>query len=370
MKRVRAFFDRMYFGKNLPFAYRIYMIFFFECLLISTLSATTNTALGKGTFGIVFQWTFNVACLIILFIPLRWRMSLMKPMLIFVSFIYIPFLFFETGGYDGTAGLFSLLTIFLMTIIFQGKLRVALLVPNIALWVAVCVIQFMYPQLIVPHSGEAAKFVDYVVALVLATTGMAILGTYFQNTYGEEQRRTQDLLKKEEESNRRLEELATLDPLTGAYNRRFLMRFLDRELSIVARKKADLYIMMVDVDFFKAINDTWGHGTGDDVLVALVQAIKQHLREYDIVARVGGEEFVLALGGMLWPQAIDVAERVRKRVSELTFDADLRISISIGLVQARPGESGDVLLTRADKCLYRAKEEGRNRVVAEGNPEG
>lgn len=370
MKRIRALVNRLYFGKSLPFAYRMYMIFFFECLLISTLSATTNTVLGKGTMGVLFQWAFNVACLVILFIPLRWRMALMKPMLVFVSFVYIPFLFFETGGYNGTAALFSLLAIFLMTIIFQGRLRVALVVPNIALWVGVCVIQFMYPELVVPHDGEAAKFVDYVVALVLATSGIAILGTYFQNTYGEEQRRIEDLLQKEEESNKRLEELATLDPLTGAFNRRYLMRFLDRELSIVAREKAELCIMMLDVDHFKAINDTWGHGVGDEVLIALVQAVKQHLRDYDILARVGGEEFVVGLDGMLLPQAIDVAQRIRMCVSGLTFAVDLRISISIGVVQARAGEDSDMLLTRADKCLYQAKEEGRNRVVAEGEREG
>lgn len=361
MDKLRDFFRKGFFGKELPFNYRIYMLFFFECLLISIVSATTNTLLNKGVFGVVFQWTFIVFCIVVMFIPVKTRMALSKPLLVFVAFVYLPFLFFQTAGYDGTAGLFALLAIFLLTIMFNGKARAALVVSNIALWIGACVLQYQYPQIVIPHGGSQAKFLDYVVALTLAAAGIAILGAYVKNTFEEEQIRIHTLLENEEHVNKQLENLTNRDPLTNTYNRRFLIRFLEN----VLQTPESLCVIMMDLDHFKSINDTWGHGFGDEVLVGFVATVQRILRKKDVLARTGGEEFVVVLRDMALPKGKEIAERIRLSVSEIEFPGDVHISVSIGMVQAKAGEAGDLVLNRADKCLYEAKAAGRNRVVAQ-----
>ena len=361
MNKISDYINRRYFSKDLPFNYRIYMIFFIECLVISILSATANTLLGKGWAGVVFQWTFIVVCIVVLFIPTKWRMAIIKPLLIFVAFVYIPFLFFQTAGYNGTAGLFSLLAIFLIAVIFSGKMRIALIISNIALWIIACTVQYMYPQIVITHGNEQANYIDYITALTVGASGIAILGIYIKNTYEDEQARISSLLKNEEHANRKLEELTNRDPLTGTYNRRFLTGFLDAEL----KSEENLSIMMLDIDYFKEINDTWGHGFGDETLVVFSSTIQDSLRKDDILARTGGEEFIVVLKRMELQNAKEVAERIRKSVAKITFQNDARITVSIGLVQAKPDESVDSLINRADKCLYEAKSLGRNRVVSE-----
>lgn len=364
MTKIKAFWDRMYFGKDHPLNYRIYMIFFFECLAISIPSAITNTLLGKGLFGIIFQWSYILFCTVVLFVPLRWRMAISKPLLVFVTFVYVPFLFFQTAGYDGTAGLFSLLGFLLLTIMFRAKARVVLVVSNIAVWICICVLQYLHPELVVPHGGEQAKFMDYIVALVLSASGIAILGVYIRNAFEGEQTRISSLLRSEEKTNQQLAELSNRDPLTGAYNRRFLSQFLTQRLNAAAQEDTRLNIMQLDIDHFKAINDTWGHGFGDEVLVRCTAAMQEQLRKDDVLARMGGEEFALVLTNMGPAEAKEVANRTRRAVSEIVFENGAHITVSIGLVQARQGERLDSVLDRADKCLYEAKNAGRDRVVS------
>lgn len=358
MQQIKAFFNRMYFGNTLPFNYRIYMIFFFECFLLSIVSATTNTLLHKGLPGIVFQWAFIAYCVVVLLLPVRWRIAVTKPTLLFVAYLYIPFLFFQTAGYHGTAALFSLLGLFLLAIVFYGRQRVLLIAANIMLWMAICVLQFRYPQLVVAHGSEQAKLIDYLVAMSLSGIGIALLGVYVRDTYQEEQRRIHGLLKSEEENNRQLEKLSNADALTGAYNRRFLTQYFAREQE--ARKRS---VMMLDIDHFKQVNDTWGHSFGDEVLIRFAAAVQENLRKNDVLARTGGEEFVVVLAGMELERAYEIAERIRSAIEDMLFSNDVHITVSIGLVQAHLGEGIDSLLRRADKCLYSAKRAGRNRVV-------
>jgi diguanylate cyclase (GGDEF)-like protein len=164
-----------------------------------------------------------------------------------------------------------------------------------------------------------------------------------------------------------LEEAALRDPLTGLLNRRGCERALHALLA--ERVAAPLSVAMVDVDHFKAINDAHGHAAGDRVLVALGQLLREHGRPHDVVARLGGEEFLLAWPGSAPVQAAEIAERLRQEVAGHDWSAagvGLRVSISIGvseLLRAAPGGAtlGE-LLADADAALYRAKRAGRDCV--------
>lgn len=172
----------------------------------------------------------------------------------------------------------------------------------------------------------------------------------------------------------RTRELSVMDELTGINNRRHFQQMLQMEWKRAVRFKRDLSIIMVDVDYFKSYNDTFGHLRGDEVLRKIGQLLKRNLREVDTVARFGGEEFVLLLPDTDKRGAIAVAEKVRLMIADHKFIADEHgdartITISLG-VSSYPGDviEMDDLIDRADIALYRAKEKGRNRTECYSAP--
>lgn len=172
--------------------------------------------------------------------------------------------------------------------------------------------------------------------------------------------------------------MALTDSLTGLFNRRYLSAHLPRLLDRSGGNNKPVSALLFDIDHFKIVNDTWGHGVGDEVLKEVAQRASRNLRNFDLVARLGGEEFVVIMPDTDGPQAMAVAERLRRRIAEEPFlvsapvgKIDITISIGVALADwtldadGKP-ESGDALLRRADTALYQAKRSGRNRVVMDG----
>jgi len=164
---------------------------------------------------------------------------------------------------------------------------------------------------------------------------------------------------------------AFFDQLTGLKNRTWLSQHLPPLLAAQRERDEGLHLFMVDIDHFKRFNDTWGHAAGDQVLVAVGQALTSVIRPGDHVVRVGGEE-ILVLAGRLptATQAAAVGERLRQAVEQRQVALDgndelLQVTISVGGARHQPGEPGEATLERADQALYRAKNGGRNRVELE-----
>jgi diguanylate cyclase (GGDEF)-like protein len=166
--------------------------------------------------------------------------------------------------------------------------------------------------------------------------------------------------------NVRLHRVAVTDPLTGAYNREFLMARLPQEIEAALERDRTLSVAMVDVDHFKAVNDQYGHGVGDVVLAEVARRLRNAIRAGDLLVRYGGEEFLAVLPKADAGRAWEVGERMRQRVCERAFDIGdgmaLLLRISVGIAQWRLGEKMGGLIDRADVALYGAKERGRNRV--------
>lgn len=162
--------------------------------------------------------------------------------------------------------------------------------------------------------------------------------------------------------------LAATDPLTGLYNRRYAHPHLDALVVRAAQEGTPLAVMLLDLDRFKAINDGYGHAAGDAVLVDFARRLSANTRGLDLVCRMGGEEFLVAMPDIKAEIAERVAERVRFTVEEPEFEIPappgrVAVTVSIGLALLRPGEDAAALLARADAALYRSKAGGRNRVT-------
>lgn len=160
--------------------------------------------------------------------------------------------------------------------------------------------------------------------------------------------------------------LSITDGLTGLHNRRHFFEEAEKEAERAERYRRPVTAIMLDVDFFKRVNDTHGHAAGDEVLRKIASCCRSEVRELDILGRYGGEEFVILLTESDLERACQVAERLRARIEAFPFvvkDVSLKLTASLGVAERRMGESVESVLDRADQALYTAKQRGRNLVV-------
>ena len=164
-----------------------------------------------------------------------------------------------------------------------------------------------------------------------------------------------------------LREQATHDSLTRLWNRSSILGQLGRELARAQRESSPLGVVIVDLDHFKQVNDTYGHLAGDAVLRESARRMQAGIRQYDSIGRYGGEEFLILFPGCTDPESYSQADRLRKQLSQTEMsvnDSMLRVTASFGVTSARPGDrwTEETLIRKADEALYLAKKAGRNRV--------
>lgn len=189
------------------------------------------------------------------------------------------------------------------------------------------------------------------------------LSSNFNNMIVELDMRTNRLIL-EETKRIYQEKLANTDPLTGAYNRRYLNEFSYEYLKIVKRENKDLSLLLLDLDDFKNINDTFGHEIGDIVIKQLVEISKSSIRESDLIIRFGGDEFIILLPNTNIQSARFVANKIINKITEYNKNKEFNFSISVGISHYQIGDNSiDNIILRADKSLYKAKKIGKNCVV-------
>ena len=217
------------------------------------------------------------------------------------------------------------------------------------------------------------SFPTYFEILERANNQLVDLNQRYERVFRElqiEKRKSDKFREKLQETNKKLLNLALKDPLTGAYNRRYINEILEGEISRVKRSGDKLVVLMCDIDHFKNVNDTYGHDNGDIVLKKVVFVIKETLRKNDILARVGGEEFVVVCQSTSTHDGVLVAEKLRRAIEKTTFKLTtgevISITMSFGVaLYSKELNNTQNLIKLADTRLYEAKNSGRNKVIFE-----
>jgi diguanylate cyclase (GGDEF)-like protein len=177
----------------------------------------------------------------------------------------------------------------------------------------------------------------------------------------------QDRLDRDQRRREHLEQEILIDPLTGISNRRVIERHIKKELNRYRRCREVFSLIFIDIDDFKEVNDTYGHGVGDKCIQSLVKRIKQVMRGNDLIARYGGDEFIILLTGTEAKAAETVANKLSNAISKTCFiykNSEIQITVSIGVTQVvDTDDSPESILSRADSALYEAKNRGRDRVI-------
>jgi two-component system C4-dicarboxylate transport sensor histidine kinase DctB len=221
-----------------------------------------------------------------------------------------------------------------------------------------------------------------IAAITFGTLGLLVLNGYQRRHLASERARSRAELEQAhvlleqkhrelQDANEELHRASITDPLTGAYNRRFFVEAFAKLSEMAQRYNSPLSIVLIDVDHFKKVNDIHGHSAGDKVLIALADLYRAEMRGSDVFARLGGEEFAMALHNSDAASSIQVAERLREKVMGRPVEVDgqvINITVSCGVALHTPAlASLDSTMERADKALYRAKHSGRNRVALAGS---
>ncbi|MCL2504549.1 MAG: GGDEF domain-containing protein [Coriobacteriia bacterium] len=361
-KRLSAALHDHFFDESITFETRTTFIFLGGAFMLSVLSAAENVLLEISPWHNIVQVFTALACGITLFLPSTLREKLVRPLLLFSTFVFYPYCFVFNAGINGTVLLFLMLGLYINAMIFRGAARKALLVTTILYYCGIFAIQYRYPSLFTSYGSTLSRFVDFMFAFAVCSITLFWITSSFIRAHENERKRSEDLLVTLEESKSELERLSIRDPLTGLYNRRHLIDSLELEVDDNRDDTSPLCVLMMDLDHFKTVNDTYGHGFGDEVLIAFAKTGAKSLREYDVFARYGGEEFVVLLPVCQPEDAYRIAQRIRQRTEELTFRMPIGITVSIGLALIPLGDTAAAALARADQQLYAAKQNGRNSI--------
>ncbi|RUO62998.1 GGDEF domain-containing protein [Pseudidiomarina insulisalsae] len=196
--------------------------------------------------------------------------------------------------------------------------------------------------------------------IVIATAALLIILRHIEKTRSE-------AFQYLEEHGERLEYIASTDPLTGLVNRSKLDKALSQGLRKARQERQDFSVILLDIDHFKRINDTYGHQTGDSILVELAQLLRSNTRGSDTLGRWGGEEFLLVAEACSRQQSKVLAEKIRHAIEAYSFHDNIHITASFGIASFQPGDDETTLVRRVDKALYAAKGQGRNRTVTDAD---
>jgi len=326
-------------------------LFFSASLLIVVLNAVSFQAFRIIT--IIFAVFISISALYHFFAIYRYYYALTVSLIL--TFIVFPSIFLCTAGIRG-GGLFLLIFgIFLLTIIVKKHL-IFLVVVLFAEYIVIMFLSLSFPQ-IVFISENTTSLIAIVINFLLVSSIIFTFLRIIITGYNKEHRQLKLV-------NEKLNHEIITDDLTEIYNHRFITTELIRSVSN-ANVNSNIYLLMYDIDDFKAVNDEYGHTIGNDILYELAQTMIAEVGKDGICARYGGEEFVVLLENKTYEEVFEIAERIRKKVESSIFitNTDKKVTVSCGIAKYKMGDDAEEFFRSVDRRMYMAKHQGKNKTV-------
>ncbi len=366
MEKLRKIFDSL-FGEQLLLRERF---FHFASLggALASVFATLACVISNVTSTGIMVCLSCVAFFLVVFLAYRITHNLtacIVACLIGLNGLVFPALYFTVGGIKSGMPIYFVMGLVFTALMLDTKPMIPMMILESAWYVFVFRYSYLHPEVadsffVMP---EESMYLDQAMDFFIVGLSTSVLVKILALCFEYQQARTNELLKQ-------LEELSVKDHLSGAYNRRFLLKYIESGIEKHKETKAPLSIIMFDIDKFKLVNDDFGHIVGDEVIQGFAQILIKSCRNYDVVARYGGEEFILVMPGASEETAYARAEQIRKKVESTSFSEAINrpVTVSGGVA------SYDIIyknveefIGMADENLYTAKETGRNRVIWRGS---
>ncbi|MBO4445317.1 MAG: GGDEF domain-containing protein [Clostridia bacterium] len=288
--------------------------------------------------------------------------------LVGLNFILFPALYLTVGGIGSGMPIYFVMGIVFTVLMLETKPMIIMCILETVWYVLLFLLSGKHPEAINDVfflMPEWAMYLDEAMDFFTVALSTSVLVKILALCFEWQQNRTNELLKQ-------LEELSVKDPLSGAYNRRFLLKYIESGIEKHKETSAPLSIIMFDIDKFKRVNDDFGHLIGDEVIKGFAQVLLQSCRNYDVVARYGGEEFILVMPGASEETAYARAEQIRQKVETSSFSPEINrpVTVSGGVAGYLSSyKNVEEFIAVADEKLYTAKETGRNKVIWKGSGE-
>ncbi len=294
----------------------------------------------------------------------RGRFKLAKLFFLANAYIGGAVIWFFDGGMDGPVS-FYMLSLIVLSASLGGKSDFTLLSLNIALISALYFINHLRPELVSLYKTPNYRITDLIGTY--ATMGVLVyfIVNFLVKNYSKEKAKVEKQRKHLEKLNGELNRVASRDFLTGVLNRRRFIEFSECEIKKSYENKSSFTLVIMDIDNFKQINDSYGHYLGDEVLKEFTAIVRGNVRDSDLFGRLGGDEFILGLVDTDKNEAFRIAERIRMACSGSKLICDecsIKFTVSLGMAEVLSDYDLNLLIKKADKALYIAKNNGRNRV--------
>ena len=339
----------------LSIEFKIYVVISLIGIIYSIIGGMMNIVFKIGILPVAISFFMTGVILSLLMYSLRsgrYEWSAFAAISILAVGFY-PFIWITSGGSHGNAPYFYIFNFIIIAIIFRGAKAFILSAINILTLLSGIAIEYTHPEMIASLESDQVRLMDNGIFLIVICVCSFLLVHYIMTEYNLK-------IGKLDRNKEQLSMLSRTDTLSGLYNRRYIMEILKEKID----SQKSIALIMIDIDHFKSINDTYGHSIGDQVIVRIAETLKNSTRESDVLGRIGGEEFLIILDTENYDKTYFVAQKLRAVVSQLSWiKFPHQITISLGVYVTQLQDSYSDALEKVDICLYKAKELGRNKVV-------
>jgi len=345
-------------NKELPLDHLVFLYTAGAGIFLSIFGLGYNIIEGLGIFSLpvlIAYLAITVSSVLYSVVKKRWYGA--AVIVIGVSvFLLIPFLWFTIGGVTGSTAPMMLTGGLCIALVFKGTMRKFMLIAEAIMLVAFIALEYHFPDIFIPYPTRVSHYSDLAFGLTMSFVANSVLAYTAVDQYARAQEEKTRLVN-------RLELLSLTDALTGISNRRFLSASIDEEMRKAYDTGSRLTLCIMDIDNFKEINDNYGHDYGDTVLFNIAQIMKASLTSGEIFGRYGGDEFLVLFPDKTPTEALRTMQVFANHVREHGWDHDKKVTLSGGLSAYTKGISYSDFIEAADKNLYRAKREGRDRMI-------